>query len=269
MEQSLAFIHPEAKIGKNVTIGPFSYIDRNVEIGDGTWIGPNATILYGARIGKNCRIFPGAVISAIPQDLKFVGEESTAEIGDNTTIRECATINRGTKARGKTTVGNNCLLMAYVHIAHDCEIGNHIIIGNSSQIAGEVKIDDFAILSGSVLVHQFSRVGGHVMISGGTLVRKDVPPFVTAAHEPMCYVGINSIGLRRRQYSMERISEIQETYRLLYSGKSYPNALVEIEEKVPQSIERDMIINFVRNSKRGIMKGNYRISNEQENGPAE
>ncbi|MDF1547337.1 MAG: acyl-ACP--UDP-N-acetylglucosamine O-acyltransferase [Bacteroidales bacterium] len=260
-QQPLAFIHPDAKIAKNVSIDPFVFIDKNVEIGEGTWIGANVTIMDGARIGKNCRIFPGAVISAIPQDLKFVGEETTAEIGDNTTVRECATINRGTKARGKTTVGNNCLLMAYVHIAHDCEIKNNIIIGNSSQIAGEVVIDDFAILSGSVLVHQFSNIGGHVMVSGGTLVRKDIPPFVTAAHEPLSFVGLNSVGLRRRQFSSERIQEISEAYKILYSGKfNISNALIEIENKINQSAERDMILNFVRSSKRGIMKGNAALN---------
>jgi UDP-N-acetylglucosamine acyltransferase len=263
MNQPLAFIHPDAKIAENVVIEPFAYIGNNVIIEEGTWIGSNTTIMEGARIGRNCRIFPGAVISAIPQDLKFIGEETTAEIGDNTTIRECATINRGTKARGKTTVGNNCLLMAYVHIAHDCEIGNHIIIGNSSQIAGEVKIDDFAILSGSVLVHQFSRIGGHVMISGGTLVRKDVPPYVTAAHEPLAYVGINSVGLRRRQFGNERINNIIAAYRILYSGKfNYPNALTEIEKAIPQSDDRDLIIDFVKNSKRGIMKGYSKLNNQ-------
>lgn len=257
MTQPLAFIHPEAKIAKNVIIDPFVTISKNVEIGEGTWIGSNVTIMDGARIGKNCKIFPGAVISAIPQDLKFAGEETTAEIGDNTTIRECATVNRGTKARGKTTIGSGCLLMAYVHIGHDCEIRDHIIIGNASQIAGEVVIDDHAILSSSVLVHQFSRIGCHVMISGGALVRKDVPPYAMAAHEPLAYVGINTVGLRRRQFSAERISEIQATYRLLYAGGlNFANALIEIESKIPQSAERDGIINFVRNSKRGIMKGN-------------
>jgi UDP-N-acetylglucosamine acyltransferase len=265
MNQPLAFIHPEAKIGKNVVIEPFAYIDRNVEIGEGTWIGPHATILYGARIGKNCRIFPGAVISAIPQDLKFIGEETTAEIGNDTTIRECATINRGTKARGKTTIGNNCLLMAYVHVGHDCEVRNNIILGNATQLAGEVKIDDFAILSGNVLVHQFSLIGGHVMISGGSKINQDIPPFITAAREPLCYVGINTIGLRRRQFTSEIIKEISESYRILYSGKNYSNAIAIIEDKITQSRERDMIINFVKNSKRGILKGNYRISNVSEN----
>jgi UDP-N-acetylglucosamine acyltransferase len=259
MHNQLAFIHPEAKIAKNVVIEPFAYIDRNVEIGEGTWIGPNSTILYGARIGKNCKIFPGAVISAIPQDLKFVGEDTTAEIGDNTTIREFATINRGTKARGKTTIGNNCLLMAYVHIGHDCEVKDKVILGNTTQLAGEVKIDDFAILSGGVLVHQFSCIGGYVMISGGSHVNQDIPPFVTAARNPLVYVGLNTIGLRRRQFSTQKISEISDTYRILYSGKNFSNAILEIEAKIPQSGERDMIVNFVKNSKRGILKGNYKV----------
>jgi len=260
-QQQLAFVHPNAKIGKNVTIEPFAYISENVEIGEGTWIGPNTSIMEGARIGKNCRIFPSAVISAVPQDLKFVGEETTAEIGDNTTIRECVTINRGTNARKKTTVGSNCLLMAYVHIAHDCEIGNNIIIGNSSQIAGEVEIADFAILSGSVLVHQFSKIGSHVMVSGGTKVRKDIPPFVTAAHDPLSYVGLNSVGLRRRKFSSEVINSIADTYRILYSGNfNIPNAIKEIEDKIIQSEERDMILDFIKGSDRGIMKGNTAMS---------
>jgi UDP-N-acetylglucosamine acyltransferase len=257
MSRELAFIHPDAKIGENVVIEPFAYIAGDVEIGDETWVGPNSTILDGARIGKKCRIFPSSVISAIPQDLKFVGEETTAEIGNNTTIRECVTINRGTKARGKTTIGDNCLLMAYVHIAHDCEIGNNIIIGNASQIAGEVEIDDFAILSSSVLVHQFSKIGGHVMVSGGTKVRKDIPPFVTAALEPLSYMGLNSVGLRRRKFSTDIINSIADSYRILYSGNfNIPNALKEIEEKIPPTKERDMILDFVKNSDRGIMKGN-------------
>ncbi len=257
MSRELAFIHPDAKIGENVVVEPFAYIAGNVEIGDGTWIGPNATILDGARIGKNCRIFPSAVVSAIPQDLKFVGEETTAEIGDNTTLRECVTFNRGTKARGRTILGSNCLLMAYVHIGHDCEIGNNVIIGNASQIAGEVEIDDFAILSSTVLVHQFSKIGGHVMVSGGTKVRKDIPPFVTAAHDPISYVGLNSVGLRRRKFTSEVIGSIADTYRILYSGNfNIPNALKEIEEKITQTKERDMILDFVKSSERGIMKGN-------------
>lgn len=257
MSRELAFVHPNAKIGENVVIEPFAYIAGNVEIGDGTWVGPNATILDGARIGKNCKIFPSAVISAIPQDLKFAGEETTLIIGDNTTVRECVTLNRGTKARGRTIIGSNCLLMAYVHVGHDSEIGNSVILGNATQLAGEVEIDDFAILSSSVLVHQFSKIGGHVMVSGGTKVRKDIPPFVTAALEPISYMGLNSVGLRRRNFSSEIINSIADSYRILYSGNfNIPNALKEIEEKIPQTIERDMILDFVRNSDRGIMKGN-------------
>lgn len=256
MTQSLADIHPEAKIAKNVEIGSFVSISKNVEIGKGTWIGPNVTIMEGARIGENCKIFPGAVISAIPQDLKFKGENTIVEIGDNTTIRECVTINRATVARGSTSVGKNCLLMAYVHIAHDCEIKNNVIIGNACQVAGEVVIDDFAILSGSVLVHQFVNIGAHVMISGGTLVRKDIPPYVTAAREPVSYVGINSIGLRRRNFNIDRINEITEIYRILYSGNDNNSvALVRIEDEIQASTERDYILNFIKNSKRGIMRG--------------
>jgi len=256
MNQPLAYVHPEAKVAENVVIEPFVSIDKNVEIGKSTWIGPNVTIMEGARIGENCKIFPGAVISAIPQDLKYEGEDTIVEIGNNTTIRECVTINRATVARGKTSIGNNCLLMAYSHVAHDCYIKNNVIIGNSCQIAGEVEIDDFAILSASVLVHQFVNVGAHVMISGGTLVRKDVPPFVTAAREPISYVGINSIGLRRRSFESAKINEITEIYRILYSG-NYNNseAILMIEKEIPSSVERDYILKFIKNSKRGIIRG--------------
>ncbi|MEN8119778.1 MAG: acyl-ACP--UDP-N-acetylglucosamine O-acyltransferase [Bacteroidota bacterium] len=256
MNQPLAYVHPEAKVADNVVIEPFVTINKNVEIGKGTWIGSNVTIMEGARIGENCKIFPGAVISAIPQDLKFKGEETVVEIGNNTTIRECVTVNRATVARGKTSVGNNCLLMAYSHVAHDCNIKNNVIIGNACQIAGEVVIDDFAILSASVLVHQFVNIGAHVMISGGTLVRKDVPPYVTAAREPISYVGVNSIGLRRRNFKSDRINEITEVYRILYS-ENYNNsdAIIKIEKEVPASFERNYILEFIKDSKRGVMRG--------------
>lgn len=258
MKQPLAYVHPEAKIADNVVIEPFVTIDKDVVIEEGTRIGSNATILEGTRIGKNCNVFPGAVIGAIPQDLKFRGEKTTVEIGDYTTIRECVTINRGTASKGKTIVGSHCLLMAYVHIAHDCVIGNHCILGNASQIAGEVVIDDWAILSGLVAVHQFVHLGTHVMISGGSLVRKDVPPFVKGAREPMSYVGVNSIGLRRRGYNNEKIREIQDVYRYLYQkGMNNYDALECIEAEMPASPERDEILMFVRNSKRGIMKGYF------------
>ncbi|MCB9261908.1 MAG: acyl-ACP--UDP-N-acetylglucosamine O-acyltransferase [Flavobacteriales bacterium] len=256
MIQPLAYVNSEAKIANNVVVEPFVTIHKNVEIGEGSWIGSNVTIMEGARIGKNCRIFPGAVISAIPQDLKFAGEDTTVEIGDNTTIRECVTVNRGTKTRNKTVVGNNCLLMAYSHIAHDCIIGNNVIIGNASQIAGEVHIDDFAILSGLVAVHQFAKIGAHVMVSGGSLVRKDVPPFTKAAREPLSYEGVNSIGLRRRGFSSDKISEIQEIYRMLYlRGLNNAVALAKIEAEMPATKERDEIISFIKGSDRGIMKG--------------
>jgi UDP-N-acetylglucosamine acyltransferase len=254
----LAHIDPNAKVAKNVTIEPFVSIAANVEIGEGTWIGPNVTIMDGARIGKKCKIFPGAVISAVPQDLKFEGEETTAEIGDNTTIRECVTINRGTKSKNKTVVGDNCLLMAYVHVAHDCIIGNNVILGNVSTLAGEITVDDFAILSGLVAVHQFVRIGAHVMISGGSLVRKDVPPFIKAARDPLSYVGVNSIGLRRRSFSSDKINEIQEIYREIYlKGNNNSQAIENIESTIPVSRERDEIIQFLRNSQRGIIKGYF------------
>jgi UDP-N-acetylglucosamine acyltransferase len=256
MIQPLAYVNPGAKIADTVVIEPFVTIHKNVEIGEGTWIGSNVTIMEGARIGKNCKIFPGAVISAIPQDLKFNGEDTTTEIGDNTTIRECVTINRGTVAKGKTIVGNNCLLMAYSHIAHDTILGNHVIIGNGSQIAGEVIIHDYAILSGLVAVHQFVNIGPHVMISGGSLVRKDVPPYTKAAREPLSYEGVNSIGLRRRGFTAEKIGEIQEIYRKLYlRGMNNAKALINIETEMPATQERDEIITFIRSSDRGVMKG--------------
>jgi UDP-N-acetylglucosamine acyltransferase len=258
MKQPLAYVHPSAKIADNVVIEPFVTIDKDVVIEEGTHIYSNVTILEGARIGKNCKIFPGAVISAIPQDLKFRGEKTTAVIGDNTTIRECVTINRGTASKGVTKVGSNCLLMAYCHVAHDSMVGDNCIIGNASQIAGEVQIDDFAILSGLVAVHQFVNVGKHVMISGGSLVRKDVPPFVKAGREPLSYIGVNSIGLRRRGFTNDKICEIQDVFRLLYQkGLNNLDALERIEAEMPASRERDEIIMFVRNAKRGIMKGYF------------
>lgn len=256
MKQPLAYIHPAAKIASSVVIDPFVTIDQNVEIGEGTRIGSNVTILEGARIGKNCTIFPGAVIGAIPQDLKFRGEETLAIIGDNTTLRECVTVNRGTASKGKTVVGNNCLIMAYSHVAHDCNVGNNVIISNATQLAGEVVVDDFAVIGGGTLVHQFCHLGAHVMIQGGALINKDVPPFVKAAREPISYAGVNSIGLRRRGFSSESIRDIQDIYRYLYlSGLNVSDAVARIEAELPATPERDEIILFVRNAKRGIIKG--------------
>jgi UDP-N-acetylglucosamine acyltransferase len=255
MISELAFIHPDARLGENVIVEPFAYIAGNVVIGDGTWVGPNATIMEGAKIGKNCKIFPTAVVSAIPQDLKFRGEETTTEIGDRTTIREGATVNRGTAAVGKTVVGNDCLLMAYTHIGHDCEVGNNCILGNTAGLAGEVKVHDWAIISPGTLVHQFSRIGAHVMIGGGCKVRTDVPPFIKADRDPLSYMGLNTVGLTRRGFAKERIDEIHEIYRAIYqNGMNVTQALDYLEKEFRQSPDRDYIIEFIRKSERGIIR---------------
>jgi UDP-N-acetylglucosamine acyltransferase len=256
MIHKLTDIHPNAKIGENVKIDAFTVIHDDVEIGDGCWIGSNVTIMPGARIGKNCRIFPGAVISAIPQDLKFAGEYTTTEIGDNTTIREFVTINRGTADKYTTKVGSNCLLMAYVHVAHDCVVGNNVILANCVNLAGHVTIQDYATLEGLVAVQQFVTIGAHAFITGGSLVRKNVPPFVKAAREPLSFVGVNTVGLRRRGFSNETILQIEDIYRTLYvRGYNISNALTIIEQEAPVSKEKDMILEFIRNSKNGIMRG--------------
>ena len=256
MHRSLSYIDPQAKLAKNVVVEPFVTIEKNVEIGSGTWIGSNVTIMEGARIGENCEIFPGAVISAIPQDLKFEGEESLAIIGDNTIIRECATINRATKATGKTIVGKNCLIMAYAHIAHDCVIGNNAIVVNNVAMGGHVEIGEHAIVGGLTAVHQFIKIGKHCMVSGGSLVRKDIPPYVKAGREPLSFIGINSIGLRRKKFSESEITEIQDIYRILYQkGNNNTQAINKIEIDFKISEIRDEIISFVRGSGRGIMRG--------------
>ena len=258
MNQPLAYVHPGAKIARNVVIEPFTTIHNNVTIGSGTWIGSNVTIMEGAVIGENCKIFPGAVISAVPQDLKFDGEETQAIIGNNTTIRECVTINRGTSDRMKTVVGDNCLIMAYSHIAHDCIVGDNCIFSNNSTLAGHSTIGNNVILAGMTAIHQFCSVGDHAFVTGGSLVRKDVPPFVKAAREPLSYVGINSVGLRRRGFDVDKIREIQNVYRILFQS-TYNNtqALRIIEAEMAASKERDEIINFIQTSKRGIMKGYF------------
>ena len=262
MIHQLSAVDPRAKIGKNVTIDPFSTISSDVEIGDGTWVGSNVTIMDGARIGRNCKIFPGTVISAIPQDLKFEGEDSLVIIGDNTTIRECVTINRGTKALGYTKVGNNCLIMATAHIAHDCIIGDHVIIVNGCGVAGHVEIGDYAIIGGLSAIHQFSRIGKHVMVSGGSLIRKDIPPYIKVAREPMTYAGINSVGLRRRGMSNEKIIEIQNIYRVIFQMKmNVSQALAYAEKELASTPERDEILLFIQNSQRGIIKG-YNVGRE-------
>jgi UDP-N-acetylglucosamine acyltransferase len=249
------YIHPNAKLATNVKIDPFTVIHQNVEIGDGTWIGSNVTIMEGARIGKNCRIFPGAVISAIPQDLKFEGEASLVEIGNNTTIREFVTVNRGTNAMGKTSIGDNCQIQAYSHLAHDCMVGNNCIISNNTQIAGHVSIGDWAILAGMCAVHQFTNIGQHAFIGGGSLVSKDVPPYIKAARTPLSYAGVNSVGLKRRGFTNETINHILDIYRTLYNkGFNTSQALEYIEEEMMATDERDEIVTFVRESSRGIIK---------------
>lgn len=256
MNQPLAYIHPDAKIARNVVVEPFTTIHNNVKIGSGTWIGSNVTIMEGARIGENCRIFPGAVISAIPQDLKYQGEDSLVVIGNNVTIRECVTINRGTSAYGKTEIGDNTLIMATAHIAHDCIIKNDVILVNGVLLAGHVTIGEYAIIGGLAGIHQFIHIGKHAMVSGGSLVRKDVPPYTKAAKEPLSYVGINSIGLRRRGFTSDKIHEIQDIYRILYQKKNNTSQAVGIiEAEYEATRERDAILQFIRNSQRGIMKG--------------
>lgn len=256
MISNLAFVHKNAKIGENVTVEPFSYISGNVVIGDNTWVGPGAKVLDGSRIGKACRIFPGAVVSGIPQDLKFRGEESIAEVGDNTTIRECVTLNRGTASKGKTVIGSDTLLMAYVHIGHDCVIGNNCILGNGVQLAGEVRVDDWAIISGGAMAHQFTRIGGHVMVGGATRIRIDVPPFIKADREPLAFMGINSVGLSRRGFEKERMDEIHEIYRAIYlSGRNTGKALEYVENNFKPSPDRDYILEFFKKTERGVIRG--------------
>ena len=252
----LVNVHPDAQIGKDVIIEPFATIKGDVIIGDGCWIGPNAIVWDGARLGKNVKVFPGASVSSIPQDLKFAGEKTETFIGDNTVIREFVTISRGTADKHQTSIGSNCLLMAYVHIAHDCTIGNNCIFANAVQVAGHVIIEDWAIIGGSSAVHQFVKVGAHVMVSGGSLVRKDIPPYTKAAREPLTYAGVNTIGLRRRGFTSEKISEIQDVYRFIFlKGLNNSKALDLVDKEIAPSQERDYIIDFIRSSERGVMKG--------------
>lgn len=256
MIHKLTEIHPDAKIGKDVKIGPFCNIAGDVEIGDGTELLSHVTVLDGARIGKNCKIFPGAVIGAIPQDLKFKGEYTTLELGDNNTIRECVTLNRGTASRGKTVIGSNNLIMAYCHVGHDCVLGNHLVISNDTQIAGEVEIDDWAVVGGACAVVQFSKIGKHAMVSGKLGVIKDVPPYAKAGRDPISYVGVNSVGLNRRGFTQETINLIADCYRIIYlRGYNHTQALEVLKSEIKQCAERDDIINFLESSTRGIMKG--------------
>lgn len=257
MNDNMTNVHPGAKIGRNVVISPFVTIAEHVEIGDDCWIGPNVTIFDYIRIGRGCKIFPGAVLGAIPQDLKFQGEETWAEIGDNTVVREFATVHRGTAASGKylTHVGHDCLLMAYTHVAHDCRVGNHCIISSMSAMAGEVDIDDWAIVGGGTVIHQYCHIGEHAMVGGGSAVLKDVPPFALTGHNPAMYGGINLVGLRRRGFSNEAISEISEIYKLIYnSGLNVSDACARIRETIAPGENRDKILSFIEKSGRGIIR---------------
>lgn len=259
---SLNIIHPNAKIGKNVTVSPFTTIEEDVVIGDNSWIGPNVSIMNGVRIGNNCKIFPGAILGAVPQDLKFEGEESILEIADNVIIREYCTINRGTKANFKTYIGKNSLLMAYVHVAHDCVISENCILSNNVNLAGHIELSPNVIIGGMSAVHQFVRVGAHSFIGGGSLVRKDVPPFVKAAREPLSYVGINAVGLRRRGFDSDQIKTIQDIYRILFvKGYNTNQALAKIQEDFPDSAEKSAILEFIQQCNRGLMKGFRQINN--------
>lgn len=255
MISPLASIHPNVKLGTNVIVDPFAVIHDNVTIGDGSHIMSHAVIMSHSKIGKNCKIFPGAVIGGIPQDLKFIGEETTAEIGDNTTIRECVTINRGTKDKWKTVVGSNCLLMAYAHVAHDCTVGNNVILANAVQLAGHVDIGDYAIIGGLAGAHQFTRIGAHTYVAGHTVIRKDVPPYVKAAREPMCYMGINIVGLQRRGFSQEKIDTISKIYHLLFVGNhSTSTAIQLINDQIPDGETKVDILQFIKESKIGVIK---------------
>ncbi len=250
-----AFVHPDAKIGEGVTVEPFAYIAGDVEIGDGCWIGPGAVIHDGARIGKCCKIHTAASISCLPQDLKFVGEKSLTIIGDNNDIRECVTISRGTASRGKTVVGSNNLLMAYVHIAHDDVVGNHCVIANRVSLAGEVEVGDWVVVGGHVAVHQWVKIGDHVMVQGGAMISQDVPPFIIVRGDDVRYAGINKIGLSRRGFTPEQITIIHDSCRVLFQGGlNYMNGCDKVEETIPQSADRDYLVEFIRNSKRGIIK---------------
>lgn len=255
MISPLSYIHPDAVIGKDVKIDPFAFVGNKVIIGDGTYIMSGATVLEYSTIGKNCRIFPNAIVGGIPQDLKYRGEETRVEIGDGTTIRECVTVNRGTTEKWKTTLGKNCLIMAYCHIAHDCVLGNNVILANDVQLAGHVEIGDYAIIGGMSVAIQFSKIGAHAYLSGKSEIVKDVPPFIKGGRTPLSYAGINAIGLQRRGFSNEIINNIQEIYRVIYlKGLNISQAIEAVNTSFNESDEKLMILDFIKNSKRGIVK---------------
>ena len=255
MISPLASIHPNARLGANVIVEPFAVINDNVVIGDDTHIMSNAVIMAYSRIGKSCFIYPGSVIGAIPQDLKYVGEETLVEIGDYTTIRECVTVNRGTKDKWKTVIGNHCLLMAYSHVAHDCIVGDHVILANGVQLAGHVEVGDYAIIGGLCGVQQFTRIGKHAYVGGQSAIRKDVPPFVKAAREPISYMGINVVGLHRRNFPHHQIETISQIYHMLFVGNhSTKSGINLVKEKIPDSDIKTEILQFIQASKIGVIR---------------
>jgi UDP-N-acetylglucosamine acyltransferase len=256
MISKLASVSSNTKIADDVVIEPFTSIYEDVEIGKGSHIGPNVTIYPGTRIGKNVKVFPGAVLGAVPQDLKFGGEYTTAEIGDNTTIRECVTIHRGTTDRMKTVVGKNCLIMGYVHIAHDCTIGNSVILANYVGLSGHVQIDDYAILEGKVAAQQFMHIGAHAFIAGASLIRKNVPPFVRAAREPLSFAGVNAVGMRRRNFSEEDIKLVEDIYRIIFvQNNNISKGLQSLNDELPDSKLKTLVVDFIENSEKGIIRG--------------
>ncbi len=261
----LSVIHPDAKIGKNVTIGPFTTIDADVVIGDDTWIAPHVSIMNGVRMGRNCKVFQGAIVGSTPQDLKYKGEKTLLEIGDNTILREYCTVNIGTTATWKTVIGKNCLVMAYAHVAHDCIIGNNVVLANNVTLAGHIEIGDYARLGGMVAVHQFVKIGNDAFIGGGSLVPRDVPPFVLAARNPLSYAGVNKVGLVRRGYTSEQIENIRDVYRILFvRGHNFSQSINIIEETVPDTTEKTAVLDFLNQSTRGLIKG-FRASNGKLN----
>lgn len=249
-------VSPKAKIGENVTIGPFTLVEDDVVIGDNVTIGSNVLIANGARIGNNVKVFHGAVVGVVPQDLKFGGEVTTLEVGNNTVIREFATLNRGTHETGTTKIGSDCLIMAYAHVAHDCVVSDKVILVNAVQLGGHVSVGYHATVGGSTVVHQFTHIGDHAMIGGGFRAVKDVPPFCLAGREPLACEGLNLIGLRRRGFARETIDLLDKAYVILYRrGLNVSDALTAIEAELPNIPEIQTLVTFIRNAKRGIIRG--------------
>jgi UDP-N-acetylglucosamine acyltransferase len=261
----LSVVHPDAQIGQNVTIGPFCNVAADVVIGDDTVIEANVSIMNGSRIGKRCHIFQGAIVGSIPQDLKYKGERTFIHIGDDTTIREYCTLNIGTMPTGKTVIGNRCLVMAYAHVAHDCIIGDNVVLANNVTLAGHIEIGDFARLGGMVAVHQFVKIGHDAFVGGGSLVPRDIPPFVLAARNPLSYAGVNRVGLMRRKFTHEQIDNIRDVYRILFvSGLNLTQALDNINE-LPENSEKEDILDFVKDSTRGLIKGYRALNGKNQN----